>query len=135
MAGIAGKTNRFRIATAVDGTYNVVAGLKNSGIEINGANLDDSEFGVDWVQRLQGLKDAKISLSGSYRPDDTTGQVLLRSTLLTDADLWARVLPDGTNGFQLQVRVSKFSVEPTVDGIIGVSIELECTGAVTVYTA
>lgn len=135
MPGIAGKANRVRVSTTVGGTYNVVAGLRQGSIEINGANLDDSEFGVDWVQRLQGLKEFKMSLSGSYRPDDTTGQVVIQTALLNDTNLFARVLPDGSNGFQGQVRVTKFSVEPAVDGIVPVSIELEGTGAVSLVTA
>lgn len=131
MAGIAGKTNRVRVSTTVGGTYTVVAGLKSGGIEINGMSLDDSEFGVNWHQRLQGLKDYKITLTGSYRDDDTNGQLAIKSALLNDTDLFAQVLPDGTTGFQGQVRVAKFSVEPTVEGIIGVSIDLEGTGALT----
>ena len=135
MPGIAGKANRVRVSTTVGGTYNVVAGLRQGSIEINGASLDDSEFGVDWMQRLQGLKDFKISMSGSYRPDDTTGQVAIQSALLNDSDLFARVLPDGANGFQGQVKATKFSVEPAVDGVVPVSIEMEGTGAVTIVTA
>lgn len=135
MPGIAGKASRVRVSATVGGTYNVVAGIRQASIEIDGANLDDSEFGVDWMQRIQGLKDFKVSMSGSYRPGDTTGQVLIQNTLLNDADLFVQVLPDGANGFRGQVRVAKFSVEPPVDGIVPVSIELEGTGAITLVTA
>ena len=134
MPGIAGKSNRVRVATTVNGTYNVVAGLKNSSIEINGASLDDSEFGVNWEQKIQGLKSAKISVSGSYRSDDTNGQTVIQSALLNDTALFARVLPNGTTGFQAEVKVEKFSIEPPVDGITGVSIDLVVTGAVTLVT-
>lgn len=130
MAGIAGKLNRAQVGLTSGGTFTTVAGIKQSSIELDGAMLDDSEFGVDWQQKLQGLKNFKISLSGSYRPDDTNGQVAIRSAFIGDTELWARVLPDGTNGFRGRVVVTKFSVEPSVDGITSVSIELEGTGAI-----
>lgn len=135
MPGVAGKKTRVRLATTVNGTYNLVAGIKSASYTIDGAPLDDSEFGVDWIQRIQGLKDFKVTLSGTYRPDDTNGQVVARAALLNDTALFARVLPDGGTtanaGFQCEVKVTKFAVDPSVDGIVGVSIELEGTGAAT----
>jgi hypothetical protein len=41
------------------------------------------------------------------------------------------VLFDGTNGFQQEVKCSKFQVDATVEGIVGVSIELEGNGAIS----
>ncbi|MBA3853333.1 MAG: hypothetical protein C0503_02900 [Gemmatimonas sp.] len=135
MPGIAGKLNRAKVGLTSGGTFYNVAGLKSSSIELDGAVLDDSEFGVDWQQKLQGLKNFKISMSGSYRADDTNGQVSIRSAFINDTELWAQVLPDGTNGFKGKVIVTKFGVEPSVDGITSVSIELEGTGAITIVSA
>lgn len=131
MPGIAGKLNRVRVGPTSGGTFTNVAGLKQSSIELDGATLDDSEFGVDWQQKLQGLKNFKISMSGSYRPTDTNGQVAIRASFINDTVLWAQVLPDGTTGFRGQVVVTKFTVDPSVDGMSSVSIELEGTGVVT----
>lgn len=135
MSGLAGKLNRAKVGTTSGGTFYNVAGLKQSSIELDGAVIDDSEFGVDWQQKLQGLKNFKVSMSGSYRPADTNGQVAIRSAFVNDTELWVQVLPDGTNGFKGKVIVTKFSVEPAVDGISSVSIELEGTGAVTIVSA
>lgn len=135
MAGIAGKLNRAKVGTTSGGSFSTVAGIKSSPIELDGAVLDDSEFGVDWQQKLQGLKNFKVSMSGTYRPDDTNGQVAIRSAYVSDTELWVQVLLDGTNGFKGQVIVSKFSVEPPVDGITSVSIELEGTGAIEIISA
>lgn len=135
MSGLAGKLNRAQVGTTSGGTFTTVAGLKTSSIELDGAVIDDSEFGVDWQQKLQGLKNFKISMSGSYRPDDTNGQVAIRSAYVNDTELWAQVLPDGADGFRGQVIVTKFSVEPAVDGGVSVSIELEGTGAITIVSA
>lgn len=131
MPGLAGKLNRAKVGPTTGGTFTNVAGLKQSSIELDGATLDDSEFGVDWQQKLQGLKNFKISMSGTYRPTDTLGQVAIRSSFISDTELWAQVLPDGTTGFKGRVICTKFSVDPSVDGISSVSIELEGTGAIT----
>src|SRR5690242_20531383 len=135
MPGIAGKKNRLQVSTTAGGagTYTTVAGLKSCSIEIDGAAVDDSEFGIDWTQRLQGIKDFKITASGNYRGSDTLGQVAILSAMLNDTVLWAKILPDnGTTvniGFKGQVVVTKFSLEPVVDGAQPVSIELSGTGA------
>lgn len=131
MASVAGKNSSITVATASGGTYNAIAGIKSFNHSIDGASIDDSEMGVAWVQRIQGLKDGKISISGSYRPDDTTGQLRCRTALLNDSDLFARVLYDGTNGFQQEVKCSKFQIDASVEDKVNVSIELEGSGAIT----
>jgi predicted secreted protein len=135
MPGLAGKKARLKVGTTLVGATNIVAGLKSVSLEIDGQTVDDNEFGVDWMQRLQTLKDWKISASGSYRPSDALGQVAIRSSLINDTDLYAAFLPDnGTTanaGLKGQIIVTKFSIEPPVDGISAVSIELQGTGAPT----
>ena len=135
MSGLAGKLNRAKVGTTSGGTFYTVAGVKQSPLELDGAVIDDSEFGVDWQQKLQGLKNFKVSLSGSYRPSDTNGQVAIRSAFINGTELWVQILPDGSNGFKGQVIVTKFAVEPSVDGMSSVSIELEGTGAITLVSA
>jgi predicted secreted protein len=136
MSGIAGKKARLKVGTTLVGATAIVAGLKSLSLEIDGTLVDDSEYGVDWIQRIQTLKDWKISASGSFRPTDTTGQLAIQGSLISDTDLYAQFLPDnGTTanaGLKGQIRVAKFSIEPPVDGIAGVSIELQGTGAPTV---
>jgi predicted secreted protein len=135
MPGIAGKKARLKVGTTLVGATNIVAGLKNLSLEIDGQVVDDSEFGVDWNQRLQGLKDWKISASGNFRPTDATGQVAIRSSLINDTDLYCQFLPDnGTTanaGLKGQVLVAKFSIEDAIDGSASVSIELQGIGAPT----
>jgi predicted secreted protein len=136
MAGLSGKKARLKVGATLVGAVNIVAGLKNISLEIDGQVVDDSEFGVDWNQRLQGLKDWKISASGNFRPADANGQLAVRSSLINDTDLYCQFLPDnGTTanaGLKGQVLVSKFSVEDTLDGAAAVSIELQGIGAPTI---
>ena len=135
MSGLAGKKNRVKVGTTSGGAFNVMLGIKSTTVEIDGTNVDDSEFGVDWAQRLQGIKDFKVTLSGPLRPTDATGQQVAIAALLNDTELWIQVLPDnGTTasiGFKGQVLVGKFSLTSAVDGTQDISFDLEGTGAVT----
>src|SRR5690348_4444314 len=94
MAGTAGKKAQLKVSSD-DITYSLVAGLDSIGLSIDGVNVDDSEFGVDWTQRIQGIKDIKITASGKIRVADTNGQLAIRAALLNDTALFAKFLPDG----------------------------------------
>jgi predicted secreted protein len=138
MPGTAGKKARVSLSIIAGGAgvYNVIQGIKSISHSIDGANVDDSEFGVDWNQRIQGLKDGKLTLSGNRRLADVNGQNALLSALLNDnVEVWIKVLPDnGTTvgvGFQQLMKVAKFGSDSAVDGGNGISIELEGAGAIT----
>lgn len=135
MPGIAGKKARLKVGLTLGGAYTVVAGLKNISLEIDGQVVDDSEFGVDWVQRLQGVNDWKITASGNIRPTDANGQVAIRNALINGTDLFAQFLPDnGTTaniGTKGQVMVTKFSSTGQWEGGQDVTIELQGSGAPT----
>jgi len=136
MPGISGKKARLRVGTSLAAVTNLVAGLKSLSLEIDGQTVDDNEFGDDWVQRVQTMKDWKISGSGSYRPTDTNGQLAIRASQINDTDLFAAFLPDDSvtanAGLKGQVLVTKFQIDPAMDGISAVSIELQGTGQPTI---
>ena len=131
MPSTAGKIALITAATTFGGTYNTVLGIKSFSHTIEGATIDDSEMNIAWVQRIQGLKDGKLSLQGAYRSDDTTGQTRIRDSLINDTSLFIKVLPNGTAGWLQQFRCSKFAVDASVDDKANLSIELEGTGAIT----
>jgi predicted secreted protein len=131
MATVAGKNSRLKVCTTSTGTYAVVTGVKSFNHAIDGAMIDDSEMGVLYVQRIQGLKDGKVTVQGSRRTDDTTGQEIMQSSFLNDSDLFVQVLFNGTNGFKQQMRVSKWTTDTSVEDKVAWSCELEGTGAIT----
>lgn len=135
MAGMAGKKFRLKVATTFGGTYDLVGGGATCNASIDGTNIDVSEFGVDYVQRIQGLKDVKISVSGNYAPSDTNGQLRIRSAFLNDTALFAKFLPDdgvtGNAGFIVEVKVASWQVNEGVNDKAAWSAELEGTGALT----
>lgn len=130
----AGKGLVFGVSTST-ATFTTVDELNSFSMSHSGSNVDISEFTVNYVKRLQGLKDASYSVSGFYDPADTGGQVKIRSALVNDTTLYVQVLPDGTTtyGFQQEVKVAAFDIDASADGSVDVSIELEGTDAVTVY--
>jgi predicted secreted protein len=130
MPALAGKGLVIQVATTSGGTYNTVVGMNDASMSIDGDNQDITAFGDSYIARIQGLKDVSYSLSGYFDATDTTGQIRIRTALLNDSELHVKFLPDGTNGFRQQVRVSSFEMSGSVDGIVEVSIELEGTGAI-----
>lgn len=137
MAGTAGRKARIKVATTSGGTYNYVLGIVSASHEISGQNLDVSELGVDYVARIQGLKDGKLSLSGNLRADDTNGQLVIRAAFLGDtAAIFLRVLPDdGVTvgaGFQQEMKVASWRADAGVADKISWSCELEGSGAISI---
>lgn len=128
---LAGKDLVVQVSTASDGTYNTIADLNSATMTHAGNTIDISEMGVDYVQRIMGLKDCTYSLGGFYDPTDTTGQVRIRNAWLNDTALYVAFLPDGSTGFKQEVKVSNFEISASADGAVEVSIDLEGSGAVS----
>ena len=131
----AGKNLVVKVGTSATGPFNTVQDLKEASISQSGNNQDVSTFGSDWIRRIQGLKDASYSLSGYYDGADASGQVALRSAWLNDSPVFVQFLPDGSTGFQQEVKVSTYEVSASVEGAQEVSIELEGNGPITAVPA
>lgn len=127
----AGRNLVVQLGTTAGGSFSTIADLKEATMTQSGNNQDVSTFDSDWIRRIQGLKDATYSLSGFYSADTAGGQAALRSSWLNDTPVFIRFLPDGTTGFQQEVKVSSYEVSAAVDGTIDVSIELEGNGAIS----
>ncbi|MBV9772644.1 MAG: hypothetical protein JO040_01760 [Gemmatimonadetes bacterium] len=128
---IAGKTLVVKVGTVSTGPFNLVQELKDASFSQSGSNQDVSTFDFDWVKRVQGLKDGSYSLSGFYNPTDTNGQVAIRNAWLNDTVLFVQYLPNATNGFQQEVKVSKFDIKASANGATELSVELEGNGPIT----
>lgn len=126
------KGKGVKINVSSDGaTWDQIENLNDGNMTIDGENVDVTAFCQEFINRIQGLKDGTYSLSGFYAPNDTTGQMLIQGALLDDSDLYIQFLPDGTTGFEQEVKVDTFDVSAAVDGAVEVSIDLEGNGAIT----
>ncbi len=133
MAKLAGKQFRVKVSTTVGGAgaYTSALGINDGTVNLSGTNVDVSEFGDTWMERIQALKDASYDLKGFYNAADATGQIALQSAFVNDTEVWVEMLPDGAAGFKQQVKVSKYVVGAPVNGAISVAITLEGTGVVS----
>jgi predicted secreted protein len=130
MAASAGRNLRVKVSTTSGGSYNDIAGIKSTSMNLSGGTIDVSAFGTEAVERIAGLKGGSYSLSGNYEAD-ANGQGVVRTAVQSHSSVFIRFLPDGTAGWQQECFVSAYNVTAAVDGAVEVSIELEGTGAIT----
>jgi predicted secreted protein len=133
MAASAGRNLRVKVSTTSGGSYNDIAGIKSTSMNLSGGTIDVSAFGTEAVERIAGLKSGSYSLSGNYETD-ATGQGLVRTAVQDHSSVFVRFLPNGTTGWQQECFVSAYNVSASVDGAVEVSIELEGTGAITLVS-
>jgi hypothetical protein len=135
VAQFAGRS--ITVKTGTDGTtWSAIGEMDTAELSINGATIDVTKFGDNDIERILGLRDANWSLSGRYDPTDTTGQVVLRSSLLNDTPVYLQFEfdPSGTSGnkgFHQQVIVTKFDMKATAAGTVDLSLTADSTGAIT----
>lgn len=96
-----------------------------------GGTIDVSSIGNTFVDKILGIKDGRYQLQGFYDPGDTNGQVAIRNAWLNDTSLFVQFLPDGTNGFQQEVKVTAFDISVSFDGAVQVSIGLDGSGSIS----
>jgi len=125
------KGKLMKIKASTDGTtWTDVLGMDNASMGLGGENIDITEFGDEYVRRIQGIKDNTFTISGNYLPADP-GQSMIKDALLNDGELHIQFLPDGTNGFQQEVKVASFNPSVTARGKVEINIQLEGNGPVT----
>lgn len=129
MAASKGRVARVKACATSGGTYTNVVGVKSASISIDGQNVDVTTLTDADIVRIQSILDAKVSLSCNYEAD-STGQALIRAAALTDADIFIQFLPDGTNGWRAQYKVTA-SFSGTPSGALEASYECERSGAFT----
>jgi predicted secreted protein len=106
-------------------------GINQFSIGLSRDMLDTTDFvGGAFRQRIAGLKDFPISFSGDFEPADAA-YVLLRTAWTNGTTVFARILPDGTNGFEVECRVPNMEFSGSVDGKNEASFTLASTGDVT----
>jgi hypothetical protein len=95
-------------------------------------NVTTFEGNAGAMQRLLGLRDPSITLSGFF--DSSTEQQLLRSSYTSGADVYILIELDGSGAPSIEyvVKVASFDVSVGVDGTNDVTYNLVCNGAPTI---
>jgi len=128
---LAGKDVVVKYKTSEAGPANPIGGVNNVSLSDGRSNIDVTAFGAKDMERIAGLMDHPITVSGFYDGADP-GQQAIRDNYVNGTDLWIQLLPDGVTGFEVKVLVSSFEISASVDGAVEFNAELESTGAVTV---
>lgn len=127
---VAGKNSRFKIGTAD------IKGLNSGTITLNGESIDVTTFlSGGWIERIQGLKSAELSLEGFWVGDDPSGQGALVDALISGESVTVDSLLDGANGWRGAFLVASAEFGAAVDGEVSASISLESTGPQEKVTA
>lgn len=116
---------------------NKVAEIKNWNLDLSADMLDSTNFDSNgWKQFIAGLKEWSASAEGNYTVNtDTNGQKAIQDAWLAGTSLSIELRVGATvPKYTGSVLISSMPVEVPVDGIVGISIELQGTGALG-YTA
>jgi predicted secreted protein len=132
MTAIAGRKSLVKVCATSGGAFAICLGVQSITSNRTRDLIDVSDFGPDWKANLTGLKDATFEITGNYRSDDTTGQGLVHAAFDDDDDLFIQYLPDGTNGWQAQVHITKDNVDSGTTKQVSWTATLNQTGGLTV---
>lgn len=111
MAELAGSTCVVKISTT-DGSYAAIDSVDDATMNKLAEILEITALGDTYRNRIAGIKDTEISISGSYNPADTTGQTIC----VPGNSVWIEYLPNGTAGFKVNAICESFEMKASADG-------------------
>jgi predicted secreted protein len=130
MAIQAGFSGTLEVST--DGsTYNTVSGANSVSVNTGRAMLDITDFDDDAVNRLAGLKDSSVSISGHYNAGDTGTDAIVAASN-SGADIYIRWRPNGTLGWVVQGKVESFNPSSAVADTVTFDASIQAVTAWTV---
>jgi TP901-1 family phage major tail protein len=136
MAAQTGREVLIKIESAVNGTFNTIAGMKSKSISFNGSTVDvtDSDSTDRWRELLggAGIRTAQITGSGVFKDSTTEGDV--RALFFgAEIDNFQFIIPSfGTFAGLFQVTSLEYAGEH--NGEATYSMTFESAGAI-VWTA
>jgi predicted secreted protein len=131
MAATAGRTLRVKVATTSGGSYNVVVGINSASMSKQGQTVDITTLTDADIVKLLGVRDTRYTIEANWETD-ATGQGVIRTALENDSACFVQFLPNGTAGYQQEVKVAKYEIGGAAGpNKISASIEFEGSGAIT----
>lgn len=129
MAATAGFNATIEVS-ADDSTYNSIGIANQASGTLQRAMLEVTQFGDSAIDRIYGLKDTPISVSGHYDAADT-GQAAINSANINGTQLYVRFLADGTNGFKVLCLVESVAISAGVSDTATFDISFQAIAAPT----
>lgn len=108
-----------------------INGLNDLSITVNGETIDVTTFASGgWIEKIQGLKSAELSISGFSLSSDA-GQTAVATSLLDGTVVTMEALVDGTNGWTGDFLPVSIEEGASPSGEITYSASFESSGAIT----
>jgi predicted secreted protein len=127
---VAGHTTLVQIS-ADDVTYTSLDGCNSVELQRLKEVLETTDFaGGSYRERILGLSDSPVSVSGDYERADTAS-ALLETVWGSGATAYVKIMWDGTNGHKVAIKVENFNISSSYDGKVEMSCSLVSTGAVS----
>jgi len=121
-----GKQAVVQVSTSTDGSSGTNIGGMDSITMNDGTNLIDvTEFGVDNIQRIEGLKDVSFTISGSYTTG--AGQNKIKTAKENGSMVYIKFYPlsTGSAGFKARCLCSTINIDTSPPDRVAVSYEFQ----------
>lgn len=105
--------------TLLLGQNNVSFTQERTTLDVTDLTLDDKKF-------ILGLKSGTVTLSG-YKDAVDAGQAILDAAHTSGADVFLRILVDGTTGFEVVAKVAGIDINTPIDGLVEQTYNLQIT--------
>lgn len=118
-------------ASSDGSSYDSIGGANSVSPNLSRAMLEVTDFDDTAVNRIAGLKDSSISVSGHYDGADA-GQSTILTEFESGDDVYIRYRPDGTTGFVIQGKVESFNLSTDVSGTATFDCSIQANTAFTI---
>jgi predicted secreted protein len=129
-----------RVSVSVDGgtSYQVIGEARDATLSISQNEIEATSFdSAGWSEYIPGLKEWSVEVEALYIPTNVAQENLF-DALVNGATLKIKLLPKtgtGNTGYEGDVFVSSWEINPTPDDAVSVSVSFRGTGVLETYTA
>jgi predicted secreted protein len=129
-----------RVSISIDGgtSFQLIGEARDATLSISQNEIEATSFdSAGWSEYIPGLKEWSVDVEALYIPTNV-GQENLFEALVDGTLLKIKLLPKtgtGNLGYEGDVFVSSWEINPTPDDAVSVSVSFRGTGFLEQYTA
>lgn len=137
-SAIAGFNARVSISADGGTSYQVIGEARDATLSISQNEIEATSFdSAGWSEYIPGLKEWSVDIEALYIPTNVAQENLF-DALVNGTTLKIKLLPktgSGNTGYEGDVFVSSWEINPTPDDAVSVSVSFRGTGLLETYTA
>ena len=119
--------NVIKVGLTAPPATTVLKGINTVSFGQERTVLNVTDFTLDDMRKILGLKSGTVTLSG-FKDKADAGQVILDAAHTSGADVYVRLEFGGTtNGFEITTKVAGIDIAPEIDGFVPITYNLETT--------